>query len=257
MLHKEGNITHTKQPIISIVIPIYKAKDYLNQTLNSIIKQEVEVEVIAVEDPSDQLCTSIIESFQDRLLIHHIMNEERRGPAENRNIGIRLARGRYIAFLDADDWWNVGKLKSQLRQIEQTGSPFVYTGRRLVSHDGRNKGKVIHVPHHITYKELLKGNIIPASSVLIQSEIAKLHEQHHDHLHEDYIMWLEILKEYGTAYGINTPFLMSRLSEGGKSRNKFKSAKMHWGVLRLMGLNVIACVYYFVHYAVRGVMKYS
>ena len=249
-------MSDAQTPLISVIIPIYNATAYINQTLSSILIQDVNCEVIAVEDPSEKMCTEIISSYQDRLTITHIINEQRQGPAENRNIGIRLAKGQYIAFLDADDWWGSGKLLAQLKLIEHMDCPFVYTGRRLVSYDGSKLGKVIHVPHQVDYQTLLKGNIIPASSVLMKTDIAKSHEQHDDHLHEDYMMWLEILQEYDFVYGINTPFLFSRLSEGGKSRNKVKSAWMHWGVLRKMKLSIFQSLFYFVHYAIRGFMKY-
>ena len=77
-----------------------------------------------------------------------------------------------------------------------------------------------------------------------------------DHLHEDYILWLKVLKKYGMAYGLNEPMLKYRLMKQSKSGDKLKSAKMTWGVYRYMGLNWFQSLYYFMQYAVAGVKKY-
>ena len=78
----------------------------------------------------------------------------------------------------------------------------------------------------------------------------------HDELHEDYILWLQVLKKYGAAVGIDEPLLKSRMSENGKSRNKLKSARMQFGVYRYLGFGWIKSLYYFCNYAVQGVKKY-
>lgn len=78
----------------------------------------------------------------------------------------------------------------------------------------------------------------------------------HAELHEDYILWLQVLKAYGAAVGIDEPYLHCRLSEGGKSRNKLRSAQMQYGVYRLMGFGIIKSMYYLCSYAWHGVKKY-
>lgn len=243
-------------PLVSIVIPVYRAVDYIEQTIQSVMKQGVDSEIIIIEDKSDQLSTQIIMEYKDKANITYIENTKRLGVAANRNIGIDLARGKYIAFLDADDWWDDDKLRRQIQLIESKDVALVYTGRELMSHEGEPTGKKVQVPLEVDYNKLLKGNVIPASSVLLKSSIAKEFPQHHDELHEDYIMWLEILKKYDIAYGINEPMLKSRLSEGGKSRNKRKSAKMTWEVYKLMDIGFLKRCYLFVCYSFKGVLKY-
>ena len=66
-----------------------------------------------------------------------------------------------------------------------------------------------------------------------------------------------VLKKYGKACGINEPMLKSRMSEGGKSRNKLKSARMQFGVYRYLGFGFLRSCYYFLQYAVNGIRKYS
>ena len=78
----------------------------------------------------------------------------------------------------------------------------------------------------------------------------------HDDSHEDYITWLKILRKYGCAAGINKPYLKYRLSEGGKSRNKLKSAAMTYNVYRYAGYGRIRSCIFFCSYAVHGIWKY-
>ena len=78
----------------------------------------------------------------------------------------------------------------------------------------------------------------------------------HDDSHEDYITWLKILKKYGNAVGINKPYLKYRLSEGGKSRNKLKSAKMTYKVYRYSGFGRLKSLLFFASYALNGIWKY-
>ena len=108
----------------------------------------------------------------------------------------------------------------------------------------------------ITYKELLKHNSINCSSVLLRREDALAFPMEHDDSHEDYITWLRILRKGGFAAGINRPYLKYRLSEGGKSRNKLKSAAMTYQVYRYVGYGPLKSLFFFVSYALHGIWKY-
>ena len=117
--------------------------------------------------------------------------------------------------------------------------------------------KIVQVPETVTYHGLLKGNVIPCSSVLMRREDALQYPMTHDELHEDYIVWLSMLRDGKTFAGVNEPLLKSRLGETGKSRKKGKSARMTYGVYRYMGIPVWKAVYYFCCYAAAGCKKYA
>ena len=178
------------------------------------------------------------------------------GAARSRNSGVLEARGEYIAFLDADDWWEEGKLTAQLELLEKTGYVLCSTGRELMKADGTDTGRYIPVKEKILYRDLLKHNSINCSSVVIRREAALEFPMEHDDSHEDYITWLKVLRKYGCAGGINLPYLKYRLSEGGKSRNKLKSAAMTYRVYRYAGYGHVKSCLFFASYAVHGILKY-
>jgi teichuronic acid biosynthesis glycosyltransferase TuaG len=242
--------------LVSVVIPIYNCSEFIEQAIESVINQGINFEIIAVEDPSNNSSKDIIHHYMKSYNITYVENSKRMGPAKNRNIAISKATGDYIAFLDADDWWRDEKISKQLSLIQEKGVQLVYTGRELVHHNGTSTGRVMQAPTVVTFKQLLKGNVISCSSVLMQTKVAREFPQHSDEYHEDYIMWLEILRKYGEAYGINEPLLMSRLSIGGKSRSKRKSAMMTLGSYKVMGIGFLKRYYYFICYALNGVKKY-
>ena len=122
--------------------------------------------------------------------------------------------------------------------------------------DGSPAGRQISVREKITYQDLLKHNSISTSSVVVLREVMLRYPMEHDDSHEDYIAWLRIVREYGWCLGMNEPLLKYRLSQGSKSRNKWKSAAMTYKVYRYLGLNVFSSLCCFLSYAVHGVLKY-
>ncbi len=247
--------------MISVIIPSYNSAQYVGQAVKSALNQTIqeEVEVIVIDDASgdhtQEAVKEISATMAKRSLIY-CRNEKNLGVAETRNKGIRMAKGEYIAFLDADDWWDLEKLGMQADLIKKRDCPFVFSGRELMDANGEPTGKIIDVPNSASYKTLLLTNCVPCSSVLMKTSVAREFYMSHDELHEDYIMWLRVLKKYGEAFAVKKPLLKSRLSEGGKSRNKLESAKMHYKVYRLMGIPAWKSIWFFLCYAVNGVRKY-
>ena len=246
--------------LVSVVIPAYNAQKYIANAVRSALEQEGvaedEREIIVINDCSSDHTHIVMEDFARDPAVRYVENEYNCGVAETRNRGIRMARGKYIAFLDADDWWEPDKLAAQLTLLERTGAPLCYSARQLHEADGTPTGRTIRVPERVTYEQLLYTNVIPCGSVVMRTDIAKEFYMSHAELHEDYILWLQVLKAYGAAVGIDEPYLHCRLSEGGKSRNKLRSAQMQYGVYRLMGFGIIKSMYYLCSYAWHGVKKY-
>lgn len=249
-------VVFMEKPLVSVVMPVYNGERYIGKAIESALGQEVPVEVLVIDDCSADGTELAVMKYMDSGKIRYIQNEQNMGAARSRNRGVKEARGKYIAFLDADDWWEKGKLKAQTEVMEQTGCAICSTGRELMTPDGRTTSKYIPVKERITYRELLKHNSINCSSVLLRREDALAFPMEHDDSHEDYITWLRILGKGGFAAGINRPYLKYRLSEEGKSRNKLKSAAMTYQVYRYVGYGPLKSLFFFVSYALHGIWKY-
>ena len=244
------------EPLISVVIPAYNCAGVIGRAIDSALAQKVALEILVLDDGSSDGLEAVMAGYEGNEAVRFAKNEKNLGAAATRNRGVTLARGKSVAFLDADDYWTEDKLVRQLALIEQTGCVLCCTARELMTPEGELTGKVIPVKEKISYRELLKHNSINCSSVLILTDVAREFPMHHDDSHEDYIMWLEVLRKYETACGINEPMLKYRLSNSGKSGNKLHSAKMTFMVYRYMGFGVVKSMVCFCSYAFHGVKKY-
>lgn len=241
---------------VSVIIPAYHCAGTLRQALDSALLQDVPLEILVLDDCSGENIEAIVKEYGEEPRLLYVKNEKNLGAAATRNKGVALASGDYVAFLDADDWWEKGKLKAQIELLQKTGDVLCCTGRELISPDGKNTGKYIPVKEKITYRELLKHNSINCSSVLLRRDVALEFPMEHEDSHEDYITWLKVLKKYKTASGINWPFLKYRLTGQGKSGNKLKSAGMTFKVYRYMGFGPVKSIFCFLSYALHGLWKY-
>ncbi|MDO5539797.1 MAG: glycosyltransferase family 2 protein [Eubacteriales bacterium] len=244
------------KPIVSVIMPAYNCAGTICKAVDSVLAQKVDLELIVIDDGSQDGLENKLAGYKDNPAVCYIKNEKNMGAAASRNRGIAMASGEYVAFLDADDWWEPGKLQKQISCIEKTETILCCTARELVTLEGEPTGKVIPVKEIITYQNLLHHNSINCSSVLIKSDIIKQYEMVHEDSHEDYILWLEILKKHQKACGINEPLLKYRLSAKGKSGNKLKSAGMTFKVYRYAGFGIIKSIWYFCCYAIHGIWKY-
>lgn len=244
-------------PIVSVIIPAYNCSQYIEKTIESVLQQNVPLEIILIDDCSKDNLVKVLEKYRKLDNFIYLRNEKNLGVAKSRNRGVQVAKGEYIAYLDADDWWVKDKLEKQLNIIKSGKYALCYTGRELVNSDGSKKGKVIQAKELVDYGSLLYHNCISCSSVMLSTNIAREIPMSNDEFHEDYINWLRILKKYGQAYGINEPLLMYRQSETGKSRNRLKSAKMTYGVYRMMDKGRINSLGLLLSHLLHGILKYK
>lgn len=252
--------------MVSVVMPSLNSAEYIEKAIDSVAEQTTTepIELIVVDNGSrDGTYRKVLSKQKEweakygehRRIV--IKQNPERGVAGSRNMGMGSAEGQYIAFLDSDDWWDVTKLEKQLSVMaEDPDCVLCSTGRELVNADGSATGRCIGVKEYITLKDMEKQNWINCSSVLLDRETAIRYPMEHDDSHEDYIMWLRILKECRYARAIDEPLLKCRQSRDGKSRNKWKSAKMTWKVYRYVGYSFPKSVWCLLCYMTAGLKKY-
>ncbi len=246
---------------VSVIIPAYRCEKYIKKAIKSVLDQSSKytVEVIVVNDHSNDNTGKVIREMitaNPDALIRYVENGENLGASKSRNLGIGLAEGKYIAFLDGDDYWSKDKLEKQMPLFDNAQVRFVYAARCLITESGTLIKEIIPVPSKIYFATLLKSNVIPCGSVIVEKDILPNPAFVKDNLHEDYILWLNLLKNEKYAYGINEALLVSRMAPGGKSRNKIKSAKMNFGVYRYFGNSILKSLLLMVSYTINGLKKY-
>lgn len=246
-----------EQPFISVIMPAYRCAGVIGGAIESVLSQGVNLELLVIDDCGPEDLTQALAPWESDERVRILRNSENLGAAASRNRGVEAARGEYVAFLDADDIWLPGKLEKQMRLLEKTGDVLCATGRELMTPGGVPTGRVIPVRERITYRDLLRHNCIGCSSVVMKREAALEFPMEHEDSHEDYIMWLRVLRKYRTACAVNEPLLRYRLSSSGKSGSKLQSAKMTFRVYRYMGFSLGKSMLLFGSYAVNGVAKYA
>ena len=124
---------------ISIIIPYYKKKKYVVRSINSIYKQSFKnFEIILVyDDPDTSDLKFITKIFKKKKNFFILKNKKNLGAAESRNLGILKSRGKYIAFLDADDLWHKNKLKIQYNYMEDFNILFSHTDYTALNQNGK------------------------------------------------------------------------------------------------------------------------
>ena len=242
---------------VSVVIPAYNCTAYIALAIDSALGQQVPLEVIVVDDCSTDDLPGLMTRYREDSRVRYVRNEKNLGVAKTRNRGVSLARGEYVAFLDADDYWAQGKLRLQLERIRQKQAVICSTARELMTPEGQLTGYVLPVKEDITYRDMLRQNHIGCSSVLIKTSVAREFPMHHDDAHEDYLMWLEVFEKYRYGCAINEPLLKYRLSTTGKSGNKLHSARLTYRTYRYHGLGRLRTLVCFCSYACYGVKKYA
>lgn len=116
-----------KQPLVSVIVPVYNGEKYLAEAIESIIKQNYQpLEIIIVDDGSTDKTAEIARQFQE---VAHYVYQKNSGPSTARNRGIKLAKGELIAFLDADDLWVEGILPKQIDYLQNNSQVEIVKGR--------------------------------------------------------------------------------------------------------------------------------
>lgn len=242
-----------KQTLISVITPVYNAEEYLNQTVQSVIAQTyVHWELLLVIDAksSDRsLALARDWALRDQR-IKLIESPNNLGVANNRNHGIAQASGEYIAFLDSDDVWLPKKLETQLLFMQQHQSLFAFHTYQQITANGIELPVIRRSPTLIRYTDLLKENVIGCLTVMIESNLLKQHAFRSDVPHEDFILWLEILKTIPMAHGIDQNLARYRVLAQSRSADKRRSALDRWHLYRnVLKLPLVKALFYFANYA--------
>lgn len=185
---------------VTVIIPTYNAAGVLGRAIKSVLDQTYDdLELIVVDDRSTDNTAEVVESFNDPR-VRYVGREKNGGEAAARNTGIRLAKGKYVAFLDSDDEWLPTKLEKQMdvfqRSSEETG--LVYAGCVWIDEAGRFIKRDVPRLRGNVFESLLTSNQISGSSsgVLLRRKCLKHIGLFDDSLPgcPDWDMWIRLSK---------------------------------------------------------------
>lgn len=246
--------------LVTIITPAYNAAAYIAETIESVIAQTyTNWEMLIVNDCSKDNTAEIIQSYAAKDKRIKLINlKQNCGVEAARNTAIQNAKGRYIAFLDSDDLWKKEKLQKQIEFMQKNGYAFTFTSYEHFKESKENIQNHVQIPKSLNYNQALKGNQIGCLTVMLdRKQISNIHFT--TQKHEDYILWLNILKQGITAYGIQESLALYRTGNSKSiSGNKVQSALWTWKVYRdNQKLSVVKSMYYFWLYVLNGVKKHS
>lgn len=244
--------------LISIIMAAYNAEKTIELAICSIVMQTYPYwELIVINDCSTDQTSTIVSTLADldpRIRLIH--NQQNSGVSISRKVGMEHATGNWIAILDSDDIWEADKLEKEIRLAHEQNAELVFTGSAFVDDKTTLLDWLLHVPHTLSFRQLLKQNLVSNSSVLVKTDLYRAFYAVNDNMHEDFAIWLGITRTGRKAYGIDEPLLIYRLAKSSKSSNKLKAAIMNWNTYRYMGLNIITALFYMCIYTVNGLLKY-
>lgn len=262
-----ADILADRNNMISIIIPVHNAENFIRDTIDCVRGQSyTNWELLLIEDGSADRTMEVMTSYLDELGDGRIRLKRRGittaedksfGAAKARNMGISLAQGRYIAYLDADDWWRADKLEKELAFLQEKKAGFVFTGYEFGDENAKGTGKIVHVPETINYEQALVNTTIFTSTVMLDTEKIEKSLLRMPYIKsEDTASWWKILKTGVTAWGLDENLVIYRRPGKSLSSNKIEALRRIWNLYRqAAGLSVPASAWRFVLWAYRAVKR--
>jgi len=205
---------------ISVIIPYYKKNKFIDKAIKSVLNQSYKkFEIILIYDDDDKYDLKLIKKISKKnKKIRLIVNKKNIGAGYSRNIGIKNSKGKFIAFLDADDYWHHNKLEKQLDFMKKKSIKISHTSYKVINNDN----SVINLRNAkflLDHNSLLKDCEIGLSTVMIDKKFFKNKIKFPKlKTKEDFVLWLELSK-ISNIYGLNTYLSYWRNTENSLSKN--------------------------------------
>jgi len=211
--------------LVTVIIPYYKKRQFIKKCLNSVYKQTYKkIEILIIYDDINHKDISFLKKIaKTKYKTKIIINKKNLGAGNSRNIGINNAKGKFIAFLDADDHWSKNKLKIQINFMKENKINFSFTSYKIVNLR-KLVIKIIRAQTILSRKQLIKSCDIGLSTVMIKKSVLKVNKFPNIKTKEDYVLWLAISKKH-TLYGIDNALTIWQQSPNSLSSNTFQKIK--------------------------------
>lgn len=249
---------------VSIIMPYYNAAEYIKETVEAIIAQTYkDWELIIVDDcstaPETSEALKRVAAKDTRIKV--MIGEKNGGAGLARNIGIKEATGRYLAFCDSDDWWYPTKLEEQLKFMEENNYPFTCTWYE----DANEKLETYYTMKQDdkqSYRSMISGCNVGTPGVMIDLQLVGKKYMPALRRAEDWGLWMIILKEVDYLYTYPKALWKYRHITGSETSNKWKQMKAVVTMYNtVLGFNIIkawlTCIFVFLpNNVIKKIKKY-
>jgi teichuronic acid biosynthesis glycosyltransferase TuaG len=252
-------LNSSQLPLVSIIMPCFNGASTLRQAVDSVISQTLtDWELIIVDDGStDGSMTLLSQYYGSDKRIRVFVNTSRSGASGARNHGLQRARGRFIAFLDSDDFWLAHKLDIQVTGMRRNGAGLLCSAYDVIDAQGKVIGDVTPKPGTLTYRSMLRYNSVGCLTAIIDRECTGDVRFSDDLARgEDYQLWLSLLRRGVVAICQREKLAVYRLHGKTLSSNKLSAARSRWRVYReFEKYGVLTSMSLFLMYGITGIWK--
>lgn len=253
-------VNKMKNGLISIITPIYNCEKFIEETIKCVQNQTyTNWELLAVDDCSPDNSSDIIKKYAKKdKRIKYIKLKENSGAAIARNKALEESKGRFIAYLDADDLWKPEKLEKQVNFMLDNNYAFTCTDYEKIDENGNSLNKIIKIPEKVNYNLFLRNTIIQTVGVMVDTKITgkDIIVMPNIRRRQDAATWCQLLKNGFDCYEVPENLSYYRVVSNSLSSNKFKAVKMNWYWYRkIEKLPLWKTCYCFVGYAFNAVKK--
>ena len=219
--------------LISVIIPYYQKKKYITSSINSVLKQSYKnLELIIIYDDTnheDLIILNNLKKKDERIKI--FINKKNMGAGLSRNKGIKLSKGKFIAFLDSDDLWLPNKLKKQIFFMKQRKIKISHTSYYIINYKNKIIGQ--RKAKDLSHKQLLKSCDIGLSTIILDKRLIKNNTKFASiKTKEDYVLWLKITLNEKKIYALLNNLTKWRKLDNSLSSSKFQKIKDGYLVYR-------------------------
>ena len=248
---------------VSIITPVYNASKFIPRLLECVASQKLIIcEHILVDDCSHDNSYGLLwEAALKNPYIKVIKQSKNSGPVVARNEAIKHASGRYLAFLDADDYWLPNKLATQVKFMEENDAALSFSDYRFISEDGRLIGDRISGFNKIGWRLHHMTRYLGCLTIMVNRE--KVPDFKFPNITpafraEDFLAWSEIIRRTGPA--LRCPHDLARYAQVANSRSSLglRAAKSVWKLYReLEKIPLVRALPYFIAYVFFASFKRS
>jgi teichuronic acid biosynthesis glycosyltransferase TuaG len=243
---------------VSVITPALNAERFIAETICSVQAQtHQDWELLVIDDGStDGTVDAVSDAARHDGRIRLLRSEGHRGIAPARNLALRNAAGRFVAFLDSDDLWDATKLERQVAFMNERESVFSFSGYRLITEAGRMLGRARAPSAAIGYRDMLRGQRVGCLTVMLDgSRLGALQFPLFPKA-SDLALWLIILADGHVAHGLDEELATYRVVSKSVSRNKIKYVGRVWDIYRAQPLPTVDLAFLYAQYALTGFVKH-